>query len=79
MLISKAKRSISWENLVVLFAIALPLGRGLFNTSFGLLMGYWLYSVIKGRVDFNKRDLIFLAVVCSFYLYSIIHRDSCSG
>lgn len=72
MLIAKAKSSINWENLIALFAIALPLGSGLFNTAFALIMAYWLYRIFKGGVDFSKKDFIFLIVVCSYYLYSIV-------
>ncbi len=71
MLISKGKRIINWENLITIFAITLPLGRGLFNTSFVLIIAYWLYRVFKGSVGFRKNDSIFLIIVTSFYLYSI--------
>ncbi|KQC30607.1 O-antigen ligase family protein [Flagellimonas eckloniae] len=72
MLISKTKLGISWENLIILFAITLPLGRGLFNSVFLLIIGYWLYKIFKGEINFRRKDLIFLIVVCSYYFYSIV-------
>lgn len=70
--ISKAQSHINWENLITLFAITLPLGRGLFNSAFLLLFVYWLYELFRRRVKFRKNDFVFLIVVCSYYLYSIL-------
>jgi O-antigen ligase len=72
MFASKAKNLINWENLITLFAVALPLGRGLFNSVFILIAAYWLYKVFKGGVSFSKKELVFLVAVCAYYLYSSI-------
>ena len=72
MLISKAKNGISWENLIALFAITIPLGRGLFNSAFLIMFCYWLFRVFKGEVHFRKKDFTFLILVCSYYFYSVV-------
>lgn len=72
MFIFKAKSSINRDNLLTLFAITLPLGRGLFNSVFLLIVVYWLYRLFKKRISFRKKDFIFLFIVCSYYLYSIV-------
>ncbi|NJB71500.1 O-antigen ligase [Saonia flava] len=72
MITSKVKSCINWENLITLFAITIPLGRGLFNSAFILLIGYWIYRVYKGGIVFGKSEIIFLIIVSSYYLYSIV-------
>lgn len=72
MTVSKAKNLINWENLITLFAITLPLGRGLFNSAFFLITVYWFYRVFKGGVSFHKKEAVFLICVCAYYFYSII-------
>lgn len=72
MLISKVKNSLNWENVITLFAVTLPLGRGMFNSAFLLIIVYWLYRVFKGGICLIKKDFVFLFIVSSYYFYSIV-------
>ena len=68
----KLEKYLNWENLLTLFAIALPLGSGLFNSAFGLIMGYWVFGLFTRRVQLGRRDLYFLIAVCSYYGYAVL-------
>jgi O-antigen ligase len=58
--------------LVLFYVIGLPFGTAISNIGYGLLICYWVVSILRKKIVYSKRDLLHCFIFSSYYLMIVI-------
>lgn len=57
-----------WEWLFLIYSLILPFGTALGNIVFGIIVAFWLFSLVRGELHYTKKDLFYCLLFSSYYI-----------